>query len=549
MRSKRSLPVVIVLALLTLVISACSGGTSNNSNSNTSSNNAPANNTQASDNAGTDASQPKDGGSLIIAVAADPTILNPNYASDRVSLTIDQALYAPLFQINNGKKTFYLAESLTPSADNLTYTLKLKNGLTWHDGEKLTADDVVFTFNKILEEKQNSFLRGNLIIGGKPIEAVKVDDTTVDFKLPSVSPAFEATLVQITPIPKHIFENEADIEKSTKNAAPIGSGAFKFKEYKTGEYLTLERFDNYFGGKPHLDSITYRVAKDTNAANLALQSGEINVKYLDPQDVATIDATGNFEIKPYSEGRLSYLNFNANSDTGILKKKEVRQALSYALNREELIQAAYSSADYAEQAHSILTPDTLYHTNDVASFDNDTAKAKELLKAAGVKEGQKLRFIVSSGNKVQESVSLYVQQKLKEVGLNVELQNMDASAFGDKAYDPKAADFEFFVGGYIMGSDPDAYSILYATGADYNTTHYSNAEVDGLWKQGAAEGDTAKRGEVYKKIQEIVADDAPLFPIGYTKTIVAMDKRYGGIDEAVLKPVVIFEDPSKLYLK
>jgi peptide/nickel transport system substrate-binding protein len=530
---------VTLLLLLTMLISACS--------SNNGSNTPSA--SPATDNAEPTAEgQPKDGGNLIIAVQADPVLLNPNYAGDRVSLTIDQALFAPLFQVNNGKKTFYLAESLEPSADNLTYTLKLKSGLTWHDGEKLTADDVVFTIEKILDEKQNSLLRGNFIIGGKAIQAVKVDETTVEFKLPQVSPAFEATLVQVTPIPKHIFENEADIQKSTKNNAPVGSGAFKFKEYKTGEYVTLERFDNYFAGKPHLDSVTYRIAKDTNAANLALQNGEINIKYLDPQDVATIEGTNKFEVLPYSEGRLSYLLFNENSDTGLLGKKEVRQALSYALNRDELIQVAYNSSDYADPAKSFVTPDGLFHNNDVTSYDNDAAKAKELLKANGA-EGLKLRFIVSSGNKAQEAISLYVQQKLKEIGVTVEIKAMDASAYGDKFVDPKATDFELAAAGYIMGYDPDAYSILYTTGGDSNYTHYGNAEADELFKQGAGEADAAKRGEIYNKLQELIAVDAPVYPIAYTKTIVAVDKKYGGLEEAVLKPVVIFEDLSKLYLK
>ena len=167
------------------------------------------------------------------------------------------------------------------------------------------------------------------------------------------------------PIPQHIYENETDIERSAKNATPVGSGPFKFKEYKTGEYVTLERFDNYFGGKPHLDSITYRIAKDTNAANLALQNGEINIKYLDPQDVATIEASNNFEILPYSEGRLSYLLFNANSDRGALANKEVRQAISLALSRDEIIQAAYTSDEYADPAKSFLTPDALFYTNEL----------------------------------------------------------------------------------------------------------------------------------------------------------------------------------------
>lgn len=177
---------VVILVLLTLMISACSNG-NNAASTNAGASQTPAETQQPA------ASEPKDGGSLIIGVASDPVVLNPNYAGDRVSLTIDQALYAPLFQVNNGEKTFYLAESLTPSEDNLTYTLKLKDGLTWHDGEKLTADDIVFTIDSILDEKQNSFLRANFLIGDQAIKAVKVDDLTVDFQLPQVSPAFEDT--------------------------------------------------------------------------------------------------------------------------------------------------------------------------------------------------------------------------------------------------------------------------------------------------------------------------------------------------------------------
>jgi len=523
----------IILVLLTALITAC--GSSSDS-------------TTPNDNSGqqTETSAPKDGGNLIIGVGADPVILNPNYAGDRVSLTIDQSLYAPLFQVNNGKKTYYLADSLTASADSMTYTLKLKSGLTWHDGQPLTADDVVFTINSILDEKQNSMFRGNLIIGGKPIEVKKVDDVTVEFAMPQAAPAFEATLVQLTPIPKHIFENEANIEKSPKNNTPVGSGPFKFKEYKTGEYVTLERFDNYFGGKPHLDTVTYRIAKDTNAANLALQNGELNINYVSPQDAPTIQGSGSFDLIPYSEGRLSYILINEKSDLGVLDRKEVRQALGYALNREELITAAYLSPEYADPAHSFLTPDTMFHTNDVATFDNDAAKAKELFKQAGV---TKLRFIVKSGDKTQESIGLYVQQKLKEAGVNVEIQSVDASALNSKVYGGTSTDFDLTVGGYIMGFDPDAYSILFTTDNSSNYSHYSNKQVDELFQKGAGEADAAKRGELYKQAQQLVAEDAAIYPIAYTKTIVAVDKRYGGIEEAVLKPVVIFEDLSKIYLK
>ncbi|SDM78922.1 peptide/nickel transport system substrate-binding protein [Paenibacillus sp. yr247] len=490
--------------------------------------------------------KPKDGGNLVIAVTADPEAMNPIYAGDRVTLTIDQALYAPLFQINDGKKTFYLADSLTASPDFLTYTLKLKNNLTWHDGQKLTADDVVFTIDKILEEKQHSFLRSSFVIGDKPVQVKKVDDTTVEFKLPQVTAAFEGALVQVFPIPKHIFENEMDIQKSDKNNKPVGSGPFKFKEYKQGEYVTLERFDGYFGGKPHLDSVIYRVAKDPNASNLALQNGEINLKLIDPQDFKKINDTGKFTTIPYFEGRLAYMVFNLNVDA--LKKKEVRQAIAYALDKKQIIEASYTSLDFADPAASILTPDTLFQAKDINPYNTDVNKAKELLKAAGA-DKLKLRLAYVNSNKAQTSQALYVQQKLKEVGVEVELQPLDSAAFSKKALNKDNKDFDISFGGYIMGFEPDAYKSLYMSTEQYNYSHYSNKDFDLLWNQAAIETDKSKRAELYKKIQQVVADEMTVYPIAYTKSIIAIDKKYDGLKEAVTKPVVMFEDLSKIYVK
>ncbi|RXZ83981.1 ABC transporter substrate-binding protein [Paenibacillaceae bacterium] len=545
MRKSKYTTLTILTLIVMLLLAACSGNQSSTPNSGQTD---PGKAVPEKPSEGTESTEPKAGGSIVITVASDPLVINPLYTNDRVSLTISQALFAPLYQVNNGEKTFYLADNLTHSEDYLSYTLTLKSGLTWHDGQPLTADDVVFTIEKILDESQHTSKRSSLLINNQPVQASKTNDTTIEFKLPQPSPAFESALLSIRPIPKHIFENEADLEKSPANNAPVGSGPFKFKEYKTGEYFAVERFDNYFGGKPYLDTVIYRIVKDTNTANLALQNGELNVKYLDAQDVPTIEASGKFDVQPYSEGRLAYLAFNQNSEVEALKKKEVRQALSHALNQEELIQLSYVSTEYADPAKSALTQDVLFHTNDVQFNDYDPEKAKQMLSEAGV-SGLKLRFIVQSGNKSQEAQSLYIQQKFKEIGVEVELQNMDSSAWVAKFVEPNAKDFELVITGYIMGYDPSAYYNLYTTTGGSNYTHYSNPRVDELFEQGAAEIDPAKRGNIYKEIQEIIAQDAVIYPFAYTKTIVAVDKRYGGLDEAVLKPVVIFEDLSKIYLK
>ncbi|AOZ92221.1 ABC transporter substrate-binding protein [Paenibacillus crassostreae] len=522
------------LLALVLVISACG------------SNNTTQSETQAPDTASTDTSEPKDGGSIIIAVQDDPKVLNPIYAGDRVTLTIDQSLYAPLFNINEGVKTFVLAEDITVSEDNLTYTIKLRDGLKWHDGEVLNADDIVFTANSILDENQHSFLRSQFVLNGKPITVNKVDDLTVEFTLPEVTAAFDGALVQFFPIPEHIFAGVADIEKSDKNNTPVGSGPFKFKEYRAGEYVTLERFDDYFAGKAHLDTVTYRVAKDTNSANLALQNGEIQMRMVDTQDYNKLNDIGKFNMLTYSEGRLQYMVFNLNSEA--VQQKEVRQAIAYALDKNEIITASYTSSEFAEPAASILTPDTLYQTSDLETYDYNLDKAKQLLADAGV-SNLKLRLAYTNTNKPQESQALYIQQKLKDVGIEVELLPMDGTAYGNKTLDVNNKDFELSFGGYIMGFEPDAYKVLFQSEAAYNYSHYKNAEFDKLWDDAAVEVDTTKREDLYKQIQQTVANEMTVYPIAYTKAIVAVDNTYGGIEESTPKPVVMLEDLSQVYKK
>lgn len=155
---RNKLWLALLLSVVVAVVSACGGSQT------------PAPDTASGTDTG---GEPKSGGSIIIAVQDDPRVMNPVYAGDRVTLTINQSLFAPLYHIDNGEKKFVLAESLTPSEDSLTYTLKLREGLQWHDGQPLTADDVVFTMNSILDEKQHSSDRATYVFNGKPLTAKK----------------------------------------------------------------------------------------------------------------------------------------------------------------------------------------------------------------------------------------------------------------------------------------------------------------------------------------------------------------------------------------
>ena len=167
-----------------------------------------------------------------------------------------------------------------------------------------------------------------------------------------------------------MYLKEADLAKSKKNLQPVGSGPFKFKEYKSDEYVALDRFDDYVA---KLDSIVYRVVKDRNTANVSLQNGQINMKMIEPQDFKKLDSTGNFSMVTFPEGRLFYLSYNMNTD---LMKKKKCAAIAHALDKKEMINSAFVSSQFAEPANSILTPDAMYYAKDIKDYKYDKKKQK-----------------------------------------------------------------------------------------------------------------------------------------------------------------------------
>lgn len=532
MKNKRWL--VLLIALVMLISTACGNKTEQNS----------------TDTSTDVKEQPKeltkvDGGIFIFGIGSDPKVMNPLFAGDRVTMTINNAIFSPLFVIDSGEIRYYLAESVSASEDYLTYTLKLKEGLKWHDGQPITADDIVFTVNSILDENQGSHLRSSFLVNGKPIEVKKVDDLTVEFILPEVSVPFMDSIASIRPIPKHVFEGEANLAQSSKNLNPIGSGPFKFKEFKSGEKVELERFDDYFDGKPNLEGVVFRVIADSNAANTALLNGELSAGYITTDDIEKFTQNGNFNIEVFEEGMLNNMVFRLTNEA--LRNEDVRKAIAYAINKDEIVTGVYGNEEYAEKAYSVFVPTTLYYTTDVEKYDYNVEKAKELLKNAGY-ENLSLRLAYTNTSKEQEAYGLIIQQQLKEIGIEVELMPMERGAFLEKFVDATNTDFDLAFNGYVMGYEPSGYSPLFTAGNPNNFMGYVNEELDKMWDKGVIETDEAKRADIYKTIQREIMDDMVVYPIVYPKSIVAINSKFGGIEEARLVPITMFEDLSKLYL-
>jgi peptide/nickel transport system substrate-binding protein len=525
--SRKNVNILVAMLLsIFLVLAACSSNTKDN---------ASSKNTSEGTN------KPD---TFIYGIDGDPgNAVNVITTGDRYGLMEIKALYSPLYMYNGKDDVkYFLAESMTPSDDFLTYTAKLRKNVKWHDGQPFTADDVVFTYDEMLKEANGGWAQSQLIFNNKPVKVEKVDDYTVKFVLPEVSMgAFEA-LGNIFIMPKHVYQGETNIANSPKNATPIGTGPYKFKEYKAGESVTFVKNDDYFLGAPKISTVVYRIIMDANTATLALQKGEVNAFAIQPSETSKFKDIKNVTLKPYDEGRVGYLAFNLSSKA--VQSKEVRQAVAYAMNRDEINTASYVSSKFAQPAYSFLPRKATYYTENVEKHKFNTKKSKELLASAGV-SNLKLKLAFTANNPIQQKQAAVIQQNLQASGITVDLVGMDATALSQKLKSVQT-DFDMYLGGYIMGIDPDTFNSLFVTNGNANYMHYSNPKVDELFNQGRVEKDDAKRKAIYEEIQKLIIEDAAFYPLVENKRILAIDSRIKGIDEAGLVPVYTFEDMSKL---
>jgi peptide/nickel transport system substrate-binding protein len=485
---------------------------------------------------------------FVFGIDSDPgNSINTITTGDRYGLSIIKLVYSPLFMFNGPTaKVYFLAESVTPSKDFKTYTAKLRKGVKWHDGVAFTADDVVFTYEQQLKESNGGWANSQLVFDGKPIVVKKVDDYTVTFTFPLLTADAEEAIANIFILPKHVYEGEKDIGTSPKNATPVGTGPYKFKAYKAGESFTFEANPDYFFGAPQIKTFVYRVLGDPNAGLLALQNGELDaIGGVSPADAAKLKTNPKLNVLPYDEGRIGYLAFNLVRP--LAQNKALREAVAYAVNRDQLIQAAYLSTDFAKPAYSYLPKKAPYYTENLEKHAFDVAKAKDLLTKAKL-TGTKVTLAYAANNKIYSTLGLVLQQQLKAVGLEVELAALDGTAFF-KQLGEKKGDFDLYLSGYIMGIDPSTFASLFLSDNSSNYSHIADKGLDDLFAQGAVETDQAKRKVIYEKTQQWLAADASYIPLFENKRILVTTSALGGIDKAGLVPVYTFEDASKLTLK
>lgn len=473
----------------------------------------------------------KNGKTLVYGAEFEDEKLNPILLSSH-ALTNDLIFRGLMrFDENNIPKP-EIAESYTISDDKLTYDFKMKKGIKFHDGTEVKAEDVVFTLKSVLDEKVNSEIRQefNEI---KDVQAVNDYEVKVIVKKP-FPPLLDKLTLGI--VPKHALDGK-DINNAEFNQKPIGAGPFKFEKLEKGNNLTLTKFEDYYGKTGNIEKIVIKFIADYNVRAMQLQTGEIDLAYLEPSQVSKIEKLDNIKVYKVDTADYRCLMYNMRKD--IWKDANVRKAFNYALDRKGMVDGILLG--YGSEAYSPLQINK-FNNADVEKYTYSLDKSNSLLDAAGwkkgedgirVKDGKKLAFTITAPktDEVRVKIAEYFASQFKKIGAEVKVDALDWSVI-------KIDQCEAFVLGWGSPFDADdhTFKLFHSSeikGGD-NYGEYSNPKVDEALQKARTTSDENERKKYYAEFQKELSED-PAFNFGvYLKALYGVNKRVSGIKEKVL---------------
>ncbi|PLX75850.1 MAG: peptide-binding protein [Desulfuromonas sp.] len=488
-----------------------------------------------------EAARPAAGDTFIEASIGEPSNLLPVLSSDSASSDINGLVYNGLLRYDkNLKLEGVLAESWDISEDNLTITFHLRKGVTWHDGAPFTSADVMFTYQLYTNpEVPTSYAEDFLQVAS----AETPDDYTfkVSYARP-YAPALESWSTSIHP--KHLLES-ADVTQSPLTRAPIGTGPFRFKQWDSGEKLVLEANDSYFEGRPYINRVIYRIIPDLSTQFLELQSGGLDFMGLTPIQFQTQTDTPAFSrnFNKYRYLAFSYTYLGYNLEKPLFQDQRVRQAISLAIDKQELIDGVLLGLGQA--ATGPYKPDLWWYNREVQRYAHDPDKARALLSEAGWtdsdgdgildRQGVPFSFtiITNQGNDLRAKSAEIIQRRLKEIGMEVKIRVVEWATFLKEFI--FTGNFDATILGWTGGPEPDQYNIWHSSKTaprELNFIHYRNAEVDELLERGRRTFDQDERKRIYDRFQEILATEQPYTFLYVGEALPAVAKRFRGIEPA-----------------
>lgn len=462
---------------------------------------------------------PAYGDMIIEATIGEPSILIPMLAGDSASHTVAGMIFDGLVKYDTDLSVIGdLAESWDISPDGLVITFHLKKGIKWTDGVEFTADDVMFGYKTIIDEKTPTAYKEDFL-QVKKAEVLGRYTFRVTYEKP-FAPAL-SSWGGLVVLPKHLLEGK-DITKTDFGRNPIGLGPYKLLKWTAGQEVVMEANRDYFEGRPYINRYIYKHIPDPATQFLELQAGGIDLMGLTPiqytKQTTTVFFENNFQKFRYPVFSYTYMGFNLKHPW--FGDKRIRQAIAYAIDKNEIIDVVLFGL--GSPATGPYVPNTWPYKPDVKRYPHDPETAKRLLKEAGWedtdgdgfldKDGRRFEFTIltNMGNSLRKNTATIIQWRLRKIGIKVDIRVLEWSAFINEFIDKRR--FQAVILGWSIGIDPDQYDIWHSSktkAKEFNFISYNNPEVDALLDKGRRNFDIEERKKAYYRIQEILADELP----------------------------------------
>lgn len=429
-----------------------------------------------------------------------------------------------------------LAERWDISKDGLVFTFHLKKGVRWHDGRPFTAEDVLYTYERLVDPEVKTAFSSNYEKVRK-VEAVDPLTVRVTYKEPFV-PALESWGMGI--LPKHVFGGASGkaFNAHPANKRPVGTGPYRFVSWSVDEKIVLEANPDYFEGRPHVARVIYRIIPDNAVEFLELRGKNIDTMELTPDQYRAYPEF--FEgYKKYRFPRAAYTFFAFNLENPLFKSPKVRRAIAHAIDKPELVDGVLLGM--GRSATGPFLPLSWAFDPDTKDFEHDPELAKKLLKEEGWtdsdgdgvldREGKRFEFtlITNQGNKMRALSAEILQRQLAAAGIRMQIRIIEWSTFLKQFVDKH--NFDAIILGWTLTPDPDNYGIWHSSQrkeGQYNFVGYANPEVDRLLDEGRRTFDLEKRKAVYRRMHRLIHDDVPYIFLYYPDLLPVVHERFTG---------------------
>jgi len=504
---------------------------------------------------------PKNGGEFTEGLIGSPLYLNPILAHADADLDLSRLIFSSLLKHNEKLELVSdLAEKYSISDDQKTYTFYLKKNVKWHDGENLNASDVVFTYNSILDPN----LKSPLALSFAGVKVEKVDDFTVKFTLAEPFAGF-LNLMTTGIIPQHLWYDIPAINAKLAllNQKPIGSGPYKFKSLvkeKNGiiKAYTLEKNKSYYGKVPYIEKIIFKFYPDYENAINALTNKEVqNLSYLPTEYFGKFSNKREIDLHNFNLAQYTAIFFNSKNNK-LLDDKKVKEALTYAINKNKIIEDVLQNQGQAIDGP--ILPNFLGYNQNLKKYEFNPQKAVEILTTAGwnlegeifKKKDQELKITLTT---VELTENIKAANLIKEfwnsIGINVDLQIVAKDKIDKDVLTPR--NYQALLYGEIVGSDPDLFPFWHSSqksAPGVNLANYANRKADQLLEEARQTSDLKIRSQKYQDFQNILIDDLPAIFLYQPTYAYPTSKKINGIDlQSIANPSDRFINIENWYMK